>query len=147
MREITHIVVHCSGGSQDATIEGIQAYWKKKGWKRPGYHFIIDKDGKETQLQSVALISNGVKGHNLNIVNVCYIGGVDKQLKPIDNRTDAQKTKLITVLKALRVKFPAAKIVGHRDFSPDLDHDGVIEKHEWIKYCPCFDAKSEYANI
>jgi N-acetylmuramoyl-L-alanine amidase len=32
-----------------------------------------------------------------------------------------------------------SRIVGHRDLSPDLNHDGVIESREWIKQCPSFD--------
>jgi hypothetical protein len=23
--------------------------------------------------------------------------------------------------------------------SPDLDRDGKVEPHEWLKMCPCFD--------
>lgn len=148
MREITHIVVHCSGGSQDATVENIKKYWKEKlGWKQVGYHYIIEPNGKETQLLSIAVPSNGVKGKNAHIVNVCYIGGIDKFGKAVDNRTPQQKEKLLTRLKALKAVFPKAKIVGHRDLSPDLDKDGVIEKHEWIKWCPCFDAVAEYKSI
>jgi N-acetylmuramoyl-L-alanine amidase len=38
-------------------------------------------------------------------------------------------------------------VVGHRDLSPDLDHDGVVEPHEWVKQCPCFDAIPEYGAL
>ncbi len=136
MRTITHIVVHCSATGQDAKIEAIQRYWKEKlGWKSPGYHYIIEADGKETQLLTIAQPSNGVKGWNKSIINVCYIGGVNKLGKPIDNRTDAQKKQLYTRLKALKTMFPQAIIQGHKDF-PNV-----------AKACPCFDAKSEYKNI
>ena len=43
--------------------------------------------------------------------------------------------------------YPDSKICGHRDLSPDLDGDGEIEPNEWIKMCPCFNAKKEYENI
>jgi N-acetylmuramoyl-L-alanine amidase len=136
MRTITHIVVHCSATGQDAKVEAIQRYWKQNlGWKSPGYHYIIEADGKETQLLTIAQPSNGVKGFNKSIINVCYIGGVNKLGKPIDNRTDAQKKQLYTRLKALKTMFPNAIIQGHKDF-PNV-----------AKACPCFDAKSEYKNI
>lgn len=136
MRNITHIVVHCSATGQDAKISAIQKYWKEKlGWKSPGYHHIIEADGKETQLLSIAHPSNGVKGHNASIINICYIGGVDKFGKPVDNRTDAQKKTLVDLLKKYKAMFPNAKIQGHRDFA------GVS------KACPSFDAKREYANL
>ena len=32
--------------------------------------------------------------------------------------------------------------VGHRDLSPDLNHNGEIEPEEWIKECPCFHAST-----
>jgi len=103
MRTITHIVVHCSATGQDAKVEAIQRYWKQNlGWKSPGYHYIIEADGKETQLLSIAQPSNGVKGFNKSIINVCYIGGVNKLGKAVDNRTDAQKKQLYTRLKALK---------------------------------------------
>jgi N-acetylmuramoyl-L-alanine amidase len=136
MRTITHIVVHCSATGQDAKVEAIQRYWKQNlGWKSPGYHYIIEADGKETQLLTIAQPSNGVKGWNKSIINICYIGGVDKLGKPIDNRTDAQKKQLYTRLKALKTMFPQAIIQGHKDF-PNV-----------AKACPSFDAKSEYKNI
>jgi N-acetylmuramoyl-L-alanine amidase len=136
MRTITHIVVHCSATGQDAKVEAIQRYWKQNlGWKSPGYHYIIEADGKETQLLSIAQPSNGVKGWNKSIINVCYIGGVNKLGKAADNRTDAQKRQLMTRLKALKTMFPQAIIQGHKDF-PNV-----------AKACPSFDAKSEYKNI
>ena len=47
----------------------------------------------------------------------------------------------------LKKKYPKAVIQGHRDFSPDLNKDGKITPNEWIKLCPCFDAKTEYASL
>jgi N-acetylmuramoyl-L-alanine amidase len=136
MRTITHIVVHCSATGQDAKVEAIQRYWKQNlGWKSPGYHYIIEADGKETQLLTIAQPSNGVKGWNKSIINICYIGGVNKLGKPSDNRTDAQKRQLLTRLKALKTMFPNAIIQGHKDF-PNV-----------AKACPSFDAKAEYKNI
>ena len=33
------------------------------------------------------------------------------------------------------------QVLGHRDTSPDLNGDGVIEPYEYVKACPCFDVK------
>ena len=136
MRDIKHIVVHCTATGQDATIDAIKRYWKEKlGWRNVGYHYIIKADGTEVQLLSIAHPSNGVKGHNANSIHVCYIGGVDKFGKPLDNRTDAQKKKLLERITALKKMFPKAMIQGHRDF------DGVK------KACPSFDALEEYKHL
>ena len=131
MRLIKYIAIHCTGGSQKQTIESIQKYWKEvKGWKDPGYHFIIKPDGEIVELLPIEKISNGVLGYNSKTINICYIGGVDEKNKAIDNRTDAQKKSMITLILQLKKEFPNAIIQGHRDF-PDVKKD-----------CPSFDVKT-----
>ena len=143
MRKIKYIAVHCTAGSQKSTVNDLLAEFKKKGWKAPGYHYVITSDGKIHQLLDTEKVSNGVKGYNSVTVNVAYTGGIDG----VDNRTDEQKKSLIILLKLLRKRYPDAVIQGHRDFSPDLNGNGKIEKNEWIKMCPSFDAKTEYKGI
>lgn len=101
----------------------------------PGYHFIVKPDGNIVEMLSIDKVSNGVGGWNSQIINISYIGGVDKNGKPIDNRTEAQKKSLLLKLKELKKQFPKAIIQGHRDF-PKV-----------AKACPSFDAKTEYKNL
>lgn len=147
MRNIKYIAVHCTASHQSMTIEGLKQEFKRKGWVNPGYHYVVSPDGKITQLLDEDKVSNGVKGFNSVSINVAYIGGIDTNGKPIDNRTDAQKASLRSLLKMLHKKYPTAVIQGHRDFSPDLNKDGKITSNEWMKACPCFNAKEEYANL
>jgi len=147
MRQIKYLVVHCTASSQTTTIKGLEMEFKRKGWKNPGYHYVVSADGKVHQMLDEAKVSNGVKGYNSVSVNVAYIGGIDNQGKATDNRTEAQKKSLRTLLKMLKGKYPKAVIQGHRDFSPDLNGDGRITRNEWIKACPCFEAKEEYKDI
>ena len=147
MREIKYIAVHCTANSQQTTIKELQQEFRRKGWKNPGYHYVVAADGAITQLLDEEKVSNGVKGFNSVSINVAYIGGIDTTGKPIDNRTDEQKASLRSLLKLLHKTYPTAVIQGHLDFSPDLNHDGRITSNEYIKACPCFDAKTEYANI
>lgn len=136
MRRITHIVIHCTATAQTATVASIAKYWREVlKWKAPGYHYIIAADGHITQLLDEKLPSNGVAGHNSHIINVCYIGGVDANGKPVDNRTMAQKAAMIGTIKEIKTRHPMAVVQGHRDF-PGVKKD-----------CPCFDAKSEYARL
>lgn len=147
MRNIKFIAVHCTASHQSMTVEGLKQEFKRKGWVNPGYHYVVSPDGKITQLLDEDKVSNGVKGFNAVSINVAYIGGIDTNGKPIDNRTDAQKASLRSLLKMLHKKYPAAVIQGHRDFSPDLNKDGKITPNEWMKACPCFNAKEEYSNL
>ncbi|MBB4036538.1 N-acetylmuramoyl-L-alanine amidase [Dysgonomonas hofstadii] len=148
MRKIKYIGVHCTGGLDSQSLESIQAYWKNTlGWKNPGYHYLIFPDGTEVQLLSEDKVSNGVKGFNSELINVCYVGGMiieNKKTVFTDTRTDSQKATMLSRLKKLKVKYPDAIIKGHRDFSPDLNGNGKVDYFEWIKVCPCFDAMEEY---
>lgn len=142
MRKIERIFVHCSAGNQSNTANEIVDYHlrpvsrKGRGWKSPGYHYIIEADGKIVSVLSEEKVSNGVRGYNSTAINVCYVGGVDTSkpgLPPIDNRTPQQKASLLSLLRLLKRKYPAAKIHSHRDFA--------------AKACPSFDATKEYEDL
>jgi N-acetylmuramoyl-L-alanine amidase len=136
MREIKHIVVHCTATPQTTTVASIQNYWRSTlKWKSPGYHIIVHADGTLTRLQPNEKPTNGVAGHNANSLHVSYIGGIDKEGKPKDTRTLNQKQSLLAVITVWKRLFPNAIVQGHRDFP------GVS------KACPSFDAKKEYKNI
>ena len=147
MRNIKYIAVHCTASSQHATIKELLLEFERKGWSKPGYHHIVDVNGKVFNTLSEDEVSNGVKGFNSNLINVAYIGGIDAKGKPVDKRTEEQKKSLLLLLKALKKKYPNAIIQGHRDFSPDTNKNGIVDPWERIKACPCFDAKVEYKNL
>lgn len=147
MRKIERIFVHCTAGSQRQTVGDLRAEFKRKGWRNPGYHYVVSADGTITQLLDESKVSNGVRGYNSTAINVAYTGGIDAKGKAADNRTDAQKASLLKLLRLLRRRYPAAKILGHRDISPDTNHNGTVDPWERIKECPCFDAMDEYSGI
>lgn len=151
MRDIKYIFFHCTAGPQNQEIKNIQAYWRSLGWKTDGYHFIIKADGTIVNLVPVEKPSNGVAGYNTYAIHICYIGGVEvikgknaagKPVnligRPIDNRTEAQKESQLELLLKFHKMFPKAKILGHRDVSPDKNRDGVVSPNEWMKSCPSF---------
>lgn len=130
-REIRYIVVHCTATQPNTEIENICRYWKEQlGWKNPGYHYIIKRNGEIVALQSEHLIANGVKDFNSHSIHISYIGGIDKNNKPLDNRTDAQQFAMFNKIVELMEKYPQAKVLGHRDF-PNV-----------AKACPSFDVRS-----
>lgn len=142
MRDIKHIVIHCTATPQSAKVASIQRYWREVlRWKSPGYHVIIEPSGNMVRLAWDEQICNGVAGFNKNSLHVCYIGGVDANGKPIDNRTPEQIETLRYMVERWAAKHPTAQIMGHRDFSRDLNRDGVLQPSEWAKACPCFDVK------
>ena len=147
MRTIERIFVHCTAGSQKTTVEDLKREFKAKGWKNPGYHYVVMPNGRVENLLSEENVSNGVQGYNSTSINVAYIGGIDENGKAVDNRTEEQKKSLVSLLKSLRERYPKARIMGHRDISPDKNGNGIIDPWERIKECPCFDAITEYKDI
>ena len=154
-RRIDYIVIHCTATpeGQTRTVEQIRAQHKAQGWGDIGYHYVVTLDGKVHLGRDADLAGAHVSGHNQNSIGVVYVGGLENKpvpynkLKAKDTRTDAQKAALLSLLLSLRKLYPYAKIVGHRDFSPDRNGNGTIEPCERIKECPSFDAKAEYSRI
>lgn len=149
MRKINKIFVHCTAGRQNTTtIESLKKEFRNKGWKNPGYHWVVFPDGKVVQMLDETKVANGVKGYNSNSIHVAWVGGVDNEHpKGIDNRTEEQKVALFDLLTKIKMRYRNSQIMGHRDVSPDLNHNGIIDPWERIKECPCFDAMVEYMDI
>lgn len=137
-RSIKFIAIHCTATQQTATVASIQRYWREVlKWKSPGYHLLIEPNGKIHRLLDFNGIANGVRGFNNHSVHISYIGGIDRKGNPLDNRTDAQKKAILDCINEV-IAWSENKclvIQGHRDF-PNAN-----------KACPCFDAKAEYKGI
>lgn len=153
-KDIKNVVVHCTAGFGD--IASIRRFWRSMGWRTDGYHLFVDLDGTITQLVPFNLPSNGVKGFNGISINISYRGGVDRNNvnKSVDTRTPEQKQALIVAIeRALQWiidtggNLANVRVLGHRDFSPDQNGNGVIDTWERIKECPSFDAIPEYKDV
>lgn len=136
MRTITLIIVHCSANRAGSALRmaDIDSYHRSLGWIGCGYHYVIPTDGTIEPGRPEEMVGAHCKNHNRHSIGVCYIGGLSKDGKPADTRTDAQRIALRTLLERLRRRYPDALIVGHRDLDPQ-------------KACPCFNAASEYADL
>lgn len=137
-RPIKYIAIHCTATQPTATVTAIERYWRNHlGWKAPGYHLLIEPNGTIHRLMDFNGIANGKKGFNKESIHISYIGGITKEGKPVDNRTDAQKKAILDCIYEV-IEWSDNKcliIQGHRDF-PNAN-----------KACPCFDAKAEYRGI
>ena len=140
---VDYLVVHASATPADLDIgvEEIDRWHKERGWNGIGYHFVIRRDGTLEAGRSITKAGAHVYGYNRVSLGICMVGGVTKDGKPENNFTDEQFNTLHTLLISLRQMYPRAEILGHRDLSPDIDGDGIIEKWEWLKDCPCFDVR------
>lgn len=135
MRKINEIIVHCTATQEgkDFKAKDIDRWHKAQGWKCIGYHYVVDLDGTIEKGRPESEVGAHCTNHNKNSIGVVYVGGLDKNNKPKDTRTEAQKKALLELIIALIIKYPQAKIYGHRDLAN--------------KDCPCFDARKEYWNV
>jgi N-acetylmuramoyl-L-alanine amidase len=151
-RNINLIVIHCSAspngvaltrnGKNAATV--IDGWHKSRGFSRApawrlkwnaelqsiGYHFVIDVNGFLYTGRHRDEIGAHVAGYNMNSIGICCVG--------YDKLSLLQWSQLASIVLQLKREYPNAKIVGHRDLSPDLNHDGKITSNEYMKLCPGF---------
>ena len=136
MRHINEIIVHCSATPEgkDFTVSDIDRWHRERGFNGIGYHYVVDRDGSYYRGRHIERAGAHCLGHNARSIGICYVGGCAADgHTPKDTRTEAQKKTLLTLLRAMRERYPKARICGHRDFAN--------------KACPCFDATKEYAAI
>ena len=132
MREITHLVVHCSATPEgrDIGAKTIRQWHLDKGWRDIGYHFVIRLDGTIETGRNIAVAGSHVAGHNANTIGICMVGGMDAANKnPKNTFTPSQFESLHNLLHDLKEQFPKAAVLGHRDF-PNVH-----------KACPSFDVR------
>lgn len=147
IRPINTIVIHCSAtpNGRWTTALDIDRWHDDRGFERSnqwrekwnpdlksiGYHFVIYTNGAIATGRHLDEIGAHAGGFNKRSIGICMIG--------TSAYTMEQWRELDTLVAKLRTRYPAARILGHRDLSPDLDGDGIIEPHEWLKTCPGFD--------
>ena len=143
-RQTRYITIHCSATkpTMDIGADEIDQWHRNRGFNEIGYHAVIRRDGEIEFGRHFDVSGAHVKGHNFQSVGVCMVGGIDQKGDPEDNFTDLQYESLYYVVEMLTRAYPNAEVLGHRDLSPDVDGDGVVERHEWLKDCPCFDVRS-----
>lgn len=138
------IVIHYSATpiEQNYTAADIDAMHKKRGFKEIGYHFFIRRNGlveKGRDLNQPGRFEQGAhsKGENDASVGICYEGGVvmGDPNTGFDTRTEAQEAAMIRLINDLLVRFPNAKVVGHKDMP------GAATQ------CPGFDVRSWWAEV
>ncbi len=146
MRKINHIVLHCSATREDKpyTVEALRQDHKNRGFHDIGYHYFVTRQGEVIATRPLAQPGAHVQGMNAHSIGICYEGGLDSEGRPKDTRTPEQRTALRLLVARLLKRFRGeVRLCGHRDLSPDLDGDGIVEPHEWTKQCPCFDVATE----
>lgn len=138
--KLQYLMIHCTATQEGKVLTGADIRRmhtspapQGRGWKQVGYSDTIhlngfienlvpyDEDG-EVQARE---ITNGAIGMNDRTRHVSYIGGIDREGKPKDTRTDAQLMALRNYVFHVIAAHPTIKILGHNQVA--------------AKACPSFD--------
>jgi N-acetylmuramoyl-L-alanine amidase len=143
------LVWHCTATPEgrEFTRAQIRAMHLQRGFSDIGYHCLVHLDGSTSPGRSESQVGAHVSGHNSGTLGYSYVGGLAGGGKPKDTRTSAQKKTMLELTRSAIERYSLRAVVGHRDLSPDRDHDGVVEPWEWVKICPCFNAIAEYGYL
>ncbi len=145
MRRIDLIVIHCSATREDHpfTEHDLDTAHRLRGFDGIGYHFYVRRNGDIKSTRAVERVGAHVRGYNAHSIGICYEGGLDSHGLAKDTRTEWQQHSLRVLVRALKMDYPEARVVGHRDLSPDVNGNGEVEPMEWTKECPCFEVEKE----
>lgn len=130
--KIKFLTIHCAATPEgrDVSAKTI-GQWDIAKFGQISYHFVVLLDG--TFVRTLRDDQRGAHtgGANTGNIGICYVGGMDKNMKAAkDTRTAAQKKALLTLVRTYRERFPNIVIRGHRDW-PGVN-----------KACPSFDVAS-----
>jgi N-acetylmuramoyl-L-alanine amidase len=149
MKKLKYLVIHCSATPEGRDVKArqiIKMHTDPKpqgnGWRVPGYSKVIELDGTVVSLVGynndawvqMDEVTNGAAGYNSESRHICYIGGVDKDLKPKDTRTAAQIKALEEYCIKMKKQHPDIIIIGHTDLNPN-------------KACPSFNVKKWFKEV
>lgn len=149
MSKLEYLIIHCTATpegrevSKEDIIRWHTAPKSKggRGWSQVGYSELIHLDGtieelvpyNDDDIVDSWEVTNGALGMNFKSRHIVYVGGCDKNMKPKDTRTQAQKDALEMYVKAHTTLHPNWKIAGHNHFAR--------------KACPSFDVEKWLESI
>lgn len=117
-----------------------------------GYHFVIDLTGEVFTGRAVNEVGAHAKGFNAHSLGICMVGGLERdgQFTAAQWKSLAEVVLWLSKTHAIQLTLPprrngellAGGVCGHRDVSPDTNHNGKVEPNEWLKTCPGFDVRA-----
>ena len=129
MMPIKYLTIHCAATPEGRAVTHEQiSDWDIAKFGQISYHWVIELDGTMHRTLPDASKGAHVGKANTGNIGVCYIGGMDKNMKvPKDTRTPIQKKALRTLINTYKDRYPGIVIRGHNEWP------GVA------KACPSFD--------
>lgn len=124
-----YLTIHCAATPEGrANTAADVSRWDVERFGQVSYHWVVELDGNKVRTLPDSQRGAHVARANTGNIGVCYIGGMDRQMKaPKDTRTPAQREALRTLVRTYQERYPGIIVRGHNEWP------GVK------KACPSFD--------
>ena len=131
---VKYLTIHCAATPEGRDVKAKEINkWDIAKFGQVSYHYIVELNGTAVRSLSDEQLGAHVGGHNTGNIGICYVGGMDKDMKKSkDTRTAAQKKTLKTLVATFKARYPGIIVRGHRDW-PNVHKD-----------CPSFNVIGEY---
>ncbi len=133
-RKINKIILHCSAepSGRNTDIKTIQKWHLDRGFNTVGYHYFIKEDGTVQIGRSEEVIGAHCQGENSYSIGICYGGGLDENMQPLDTRNDEQNKSLFLLVNSLLKKYNLTidNVYGHYQFANKACPSFKIEKFQ-----------------
>lgn len=125
---VTELAVHCSA-TRPTWMEGSRTSEKRaeidrwhredRGWRKIGYHYVIDRDGTVLPGRLETEIGAGIVNHNRGVIHVCLFGGhgSDAGDRFEDHFTAAQDKALVRLIRDIDKRAGLQRILGHNEYA------------------------------
>lgn len=132
MLPIKYLTIHCAATPEGRDVKAATiSRWDIEKFGQVSYHHVVELDGTAVRTLADTVRGAHVAKNNTGNIGICYVGGVDANMKPKDTRTAAQKATLRKLVDTYRKLYPGIVVRGHRDWP------GVK------KACPSFDVATQ----
>lgn len=115
---------------------------RKMGLLDIGYHFVVDRDGHLTETRPQALVGTHCRGHDLDSIGICLIGGMSDGGEIEDNFTEDQRRSLFDLVRTLKQQYQGIALVGHDELVRHRHNKGV--RQHPCPSCDMDDMRSNY---
>lgn len=111
--DVTHLVLHTTAGSRDATVEDVRRYHvEHRGFADVGYHYVVRYDGEVQAGRPADKQGAHALGYNGCSLGVALVGHHDRH-RPSQEQWDAAIDLL--ALLCHRYDVPVWRVIGHRE--------------------------------
>ena len=125
MRKIDKIIIHHSASDgKTTTPEIIKSWHLERGMKDIGYHYLIGHSGEIFKGRQEIKIGAHCKGQNANSIGVCVIGNFENDFPTLN-----QSVSIRSLIESLSLRFPEAKVSGHKENAPTLCPGRNLQKY------------------